>query len=739
MSEPSEPTRRSTPEPNRASHAAPQGTRRPAARTGSTKLPTARPIPVGRPADQPISDVPLIVTRDDTRASAAKWKAERGRRRQRANWLAPTTLVVGAVAAVAFIFALLLPSPKSVTQVEDKPKQRGRPSAPSAKERSGVGESDESDVRLVHADIGAPSSPPEDELPPRNGPTPEPPPPNAIEVDGLPLPSPLDPKFELVDLVAKVKLSVVRIDVETRAGKGVGSGFVIDKSGTIVTNYHVIRGAETADISFVDNTRARVDGFLAIDEGHDLALLRADWPEHRLHPLPIARQHPREGEAVVAIGSPLSLSFTPSNGIVTGNRKGTELRQMLKDFAGGDIYQRMGLVDDAEWIQTNAAISPGNSGGPLVNMQGHVVGVNTFYIPGGQNLNFASSFVAIGALAERRKDAAQSLANLPKPKQEAPKEEAVAEDRPPPIGDRVLRDRHAGGVVALSVSRSGRYMATVGNDKTLRLYDLKRDKEVQQYKVDVGKFTGVMFAGETEVLVGGTAGTGEPAGVHFFDLANQARILRLPTRSDGPRWMTFSPNGLMVTTHNLGIAEVRIMDVYNYLNRYELKANDVATPCYSASFSPNGDHLALSSGNGSITMYDFTDEPRIVGVKRGHRGVVHQVAFSPNGRFLASAGADAIVRIWTNWERGNQWKAAAELKAHKGPIAQIAWSPSGKYLASVGSDAQVRLWDPTTVKTVKEWAGHEKPVTCVGFSRDNSHLFSGGLDGSIRIWALPQP
>lgn len=143
-----------------------------------------------------------------------------------------------------------------------------------------------------------------------------------------------------------------------------GSGFVIDPSGVIVTNHHVIEGAQQIDIIFQDGTElpARLVGY---DSQIDLAVLQVT-PRHKLAFIPWGRSDAaRIGEPVLAVGSPMGLKGTVTAGIISSR--------------GRDITHEMGCDD---FIQTDAAINPGNSGGPLLNSRGEVIGINTLIYGG---------------------------------------------------------------------------------------------------------------------------------------------------------------------------------------------------------------------------------------------------------------------------------------------------------------------------------------------------------------------
>jgi hypothetical protein len=192
----------------------------------------------------------------------------------------------------------------------------------------------------------------------------------------------------LADLIDKVEPSIVRIDVTMEQGKGVGSGYVVLADGVLATNYHVIAGASEAMATFKNGQQAKVVGTLLLDEKRDIAILKID--KQSLPVLPLADVLPRQGDSVAAFGAPVGLSFSASDGIVSAVRSGKEI---------SDEEEIPGT-----WIQTTAPISPGNSGGPLVNREGKVVAMNTMVLLIGQNLNFAISSLDVADALEKAKN-----------------------------------------------------------------------------------------------------------------------------------------------------------------------------------------------------------------------------------------------------------------------------------------------------------------------------------------------
>jgi 2-alkenal reductase len=182
----------------------------------------------------------------------------------------------------------------------------------------------------------------------------------------------LSPPDDLVDLYHRVNPGVVTIYTFAAPHPdtiplGQGSGFVIDTEGHIVTNHHVVEGAEEIEVDFSSGFKAW-GTLVGTDPDSDLAVLRVDAPLEELTPIPLGdSDEVQVGEFVVAIGNPFGLSGSMTIGVVSAIGR---VLQSEREAPGG------GSFSAGDLIQTDAAINPGNSGGPLLNLNGQVIGVN---------------------------------------------------------------------------------------------------------------------------------------------------------------------------------------------------------------------------------------------------------------------------------------------------------------------------------------------------------------------------
>lgn len=189
---------------------------------------------------------------------------------------------------------------------------------------------------------------------------------------------------DLPSLVRQVEPSVVTVLTES----GVGSGIVYKADGTIVTNAHVVAGAQDVTVALADGQQVPAE-VRAVDEVADVAVIQAD--RNGLPAAPFQKPLPQVGELAVVLGSPLGFEATVTSGIISG----------LHRQIPGSASTGAPLVD---LIQTDAAISPGNSGGAVLDAQGEVVGMSVAYIPpaaGAVALGFAIPAATVVDVADQ--------------------------------------------------------------------------------------------------------------------------------------------------------------------------------------------------------------------------------------------------------------------------------------------------------------------------------------------------
>ena len=166
-------------------------------------------------------------------------------------------------------------------------------------------------------------------------------------------------------------VTIVAFDASGNS-KSLGTGFITSSNGKIVTNYHVIEKANSLMIKLLTGAMFPVEGYLALSSKKDFAVLKVNGKE-----LPTVKlgalESVKVGQGVFALGSPLGMEQTFTNGMVSSIRDGSEINES----------------QIPKIIQHTAPISSGNSGSPLFNSQGYVIGINTLILKGGQNLNFA--------------------------------------------------------------------------------------------------------------------------------------------------------------------------------------------------------------------------------------------------------------------------------------------------------------------------------------------------------------
>jgi serine/threonine-protein kinase len=294
---------------------------------------------------------------------------------------------------------------------------------------------------------------------------------------------------------------------------------------------------------------------------------------------------------------------------------------------------------------------------------------------------------------------------------------------------------HRGWVLSLSFSDDRNVLASGGVDQTVRLWDFNghRPREVTLPRVHPGDVGSLAFAPGNRVLASGS-GTLD-GGICLWELSGEPQpVAALAARNHPVDSLAFAPDGQVLASG--GGPYVRLWDVAQSRSKERGTLKGHTGHVKAVAFSPDGRTVASASLDGTVRLWPTSWRmwPKELAVIEGHRGEVHTVAFSPDGRTLASGGMDQAVRLWDL--TGPEPRPLPLLQGHKTLVRAVLFPDQGGRLVSVAADGVAILWDLPSGTLLGEWTLPGALLSSVCLTRDGRYLASANSDGHVLVFRL---